>query len=107
MINTITKSNPKAAIAEHGEAVNEWDRRYKIAGANCRHEETEKAFRRLQIAIDELLLAASEIRATTIAGVQCKARLLNGFDSEHESLNDSMIADLLALKPAVAQQYVR
>jgi hypothetical protein len=96
----MNSDDPKTAVAEYGEAVNEWERRYKIASANCRHEETEKAFDTLNMAIDELLFEASEIPAITLAGVQCKARLLNEFDGEHQDLSDSMIADLLALQLA-------
>ena len=100
VINMMVNCDIKAAMAEHAEASAEWRRRHELAQATCGFEKKDRARGRLSAAIDGLLCEAAEIQATTIAGVQCKARLLDEFNPHQEMLSASLVIDLVALQVA-------
>lgn len=48
-----------------------------------------------------------KIRVHTVAGLQCKARLLYRHDCQHQELSDSIIADLLTMQETAWQKRPR
>jgi hypothetical protein len=81
-------------------AINQWRRRRDRAVANCGEDRKEAAFGKLIDRVDTLLDEVAGIRATTIAGLQCKARLVEAHDKMNDpdnTLVSSILKDLLAL----------
>jgi hypothetical protein len=91
------RQNPRPKLTDRA-AVEEWERRYKAFRKEIGYDKAERAWDRAIEAINTLLNAAAEIPAGSEAGLQCKARLVNEIDPEHESLRDSIVEDLLALQ---------
>jgi hypothetical protein len=69
-----------AALNEHSEAVKRWEERRSTARANCRYDELEVFYEGLIDRADAFRDEAASISATTIDGLQCKARMLSEAD---------------------------
>ena len=75
------RRNPKpTAHAAAIDAIAQWDRREAIARTNCRYDEREAFYEGLIDQADAFRDEAASISATTIDGLQCKARMLSEAD---------------------------
>jgi hypothetical protein len=76
-----------------------WSVREKKALKECRFAEREAAWNKLVGQLADHSDEALEIRATTLAGVLCKARIAKGDWGDEDALSCSVVDDLLALQP--------
>ncbi len=84
---SLIKEKLADATREHSEALEPWEARRSIARANCQYEEREALYQRLIDEADAIRDKAAAIPATTIKGLQCKARMLS--EAELLAVGDS------------------
>jgi hypothetical protein len=63
-------------------------------------QKSKSAYEKALTAVDDLLCDAAEIAAVSLLGLQCKARMIDELDREHEALKESIVDDLLAMRAA-------
>jgi len=78
------RRNPKPTVfspyAARIDAIAQWDRREAIARTNRHYDELEAFYEGLIDQADAFRYEAASISATTIDGLQCKARMLSEAD---------------------------
>ena len=93
----VLSADQKAAKRAHEAAYAEWMIRHDAAVKECRLEERRAAFEDKALCqIDDLSGEAAEIRAATLEGIHCKARLIELDACDPDLLAMSIVDDLLA-----------
>jgi hypothetical protein len=97
------EGNPdlQAAKRQHARALAQWKRREQKALKGCRCEQLEAAWEKLLDRLCDETRRAEDIRAASIDGLRCKARLVEIDGSDDPRLPLSIVNDLLALPASV------